>query len=159
MHDRSCSRIFRGAIIGQPLTKVVHLRNFAGACTLPTSRPTTYLTTDESFGRANQDNVGIENIYSVQRRERVNHSVTNSSPRLRIVADFVRYLMADNQTTPQLHQIKWNTNHSDVFAEKHRPWCKRKVRMNRFKQTKLTRHIVGGRRHWTNRRPPQDKLL
>src|SRR6185369_12029366 len=145
--------------LGQPFNHTIDCFELACFRALPSFGPAFYLPRDKSHGFADVHQTRRININRMKLGQRVDHSLTHSPAKIKIVADLFGDIPADNQTSSAFHKIKRDTDYGRVFAKQVRTRRARKQRMHSRKQPKFARHVVSRWGDGSKWRPPQNKLV
>jgi hypothetical protein len=89
--------------------------------------------------------------------KRIDDRRADSPPHVRI-AQFRGLRVSDDHAAATLHQIEGGVDDADIVAEKVRPGCEWKHRVQRAEPAILTRHVVRRRRHRSEGRTTEHEL-
>ncbi len=156
VHDRRSA--LRRQRPDELVSQGVERRQLSALRALPLLRPAAQLTFHEA-GRAPE--VGEPDFLRndcVEPRERLDQRATDRLALLRGAAVAGRKLVAADVAEDPLHHVEARSEHAVGFAEVQDPGHRNRGRLERRLDAILPHHVVGGRKHVTQRRPAKHHL-
>ena len=148
-----------GHPIGKPADHAIHLCKFFRLRVLPPLRPTPHLPFQKSLGLPQCAQILSRNVDCVQPHQAIDERFAHQPRIIRNRAEIRRHGFSYDNPPPPLHQKERASNHRGILAQQEDSRRFRKMGMNRIENAILARHVMRFRRHRTQRRTSQYKLL